>query len=46
MNYDFLFEKKKSGAVVGHCDSDWAGSLDDAKSIGGYCFSFRSATLS
>ncbi|EOY27180.1 Cysteine-rich RLK (RECEPTOR-like protein kinase) 8 [Theobroma cacao] len=46
VNYGLKFEKKDSGNMIGYCDSDWARSLDDARSARGYCFSFGSAIFS
>ncbi|KAG6520408.1 hypothetical protein ZIOFF_017458 [Zingiber officinale] len=40
------FQKNHALNLVGYCDSDLGGSLDDMKSTSGYCFSFGSATFS
>ncbi|EOY15694.1 DNA/RNA polymerases superfamily protein [Theobroma cacao] len=39
------FEKKKNSIIMGYCDTDWAGSLDDSKGTFGYCFSLGSAVF-
>ncbi|KAG6526813.1 hypothetical protein ZIOFF_016814 [Zingiber officinale] len=40
------FQKNHALNLVGYCDSDLGGSLDDMKSTSGYCFSFGSAIFS
>ncbi|KAG6503040.1 hypothetical protein ZIOFF_035329 [Zingiber officinale] len=40
------FQKNHALNLVGYCDSDLGGSLDDIKSTSGYCFSFGSAIFS
>ncbi|KAG6469823.1 hypothetical protein ZIOFF_070754 [Zingiber officinale] len=40
------FQKNHALNLVGYCDSDFGGSLDDMKSTSGYCFSFGSAIFS
>jgi hypothetical protein len=45
-DYGLCFVKKESGDLQGYTDSDWAGSVDDAKSTSGYVFSFGSAVFS
>ncbi len=32
--------------LVGHCDADWAGDLDERKSVSGYTFSLCGAPIS
>ncbi|XP_021288410.1 uncharacterized protein LOC110419638 [Herrania umbratica] len=43
INYGLKFEKVVSRDLIGYCDSDGAGSLDDSRSTKGYYFSFYSA---
>ncbi|XP_017980980.1 PREDICTED: uncharacterized mitochondrial protein AtMg00810-like [Theobroma cacao] len=43
MNFGLKFSKKSSNNLLGYCDSDWAGSLEDSRSTTGFCFSFGSA---
>ncbi|KAG6514812.1 hypothetical protein ZIOFF_025185 [Zingiber officinale] len=40
------FQKNHALNLVGYCDSDLGGSLDDMKSTSGYCFSFGLAIFS
>ncbi|KAG6519381.1 hypothetical protein ZIOFF_022874 [Zingiber officinale] len=40
------FQKNHALNLVGYCDSDLGGSLDDMKSTSGYCFSFGSTIFS
>ncbi|KAG6486941.1 hypothetical protein ZIOFF_055522 [Zingiber officinale] len=40
------FQKNYTVNLVGYCDSDLGGSLDDMKSTSGYCFSFGLAMIS
>ncbi|XP_042418546.1 secreted RxLR effector protein 161-like [Zingiber officinale] len=40
------FQNNHALNLVGYCDSDLGGSLDDMKSTSGYCFSFGSAKFS
>ncbi|WRX23007.1 Reverse transcriptase [Theobroma cacao] len=44
--FGLRYLKDESFEVVGHGDSDWAGSIDDSNSTGGYCFSLSSAVFS
>ena len=32
--------------LIGHCDSDWGGYIDDMKSMSGYAFSLASSVIS
>lgn len=38
--------KSKNSSLVGFCDSDWAGNIDDYKSTSGYVFSISSSAVS
>ncbi|KAB2620734.1 hypothetical protein D8674_037714 [Pyrus ussuriensis x Pyrus communis] len=43
MDFGIEYVKGKSAVLIGYCDSDWAGSIDDMKSTSGYAFSLGSA---
>ncbi|EOY19976.1 Retrotransposon protein, unclassified, putative [Theobroma cacao] len=45
LNFGLVYKKKESSQLIGYCDNDWAGSVDDSKSTSGFCFSFRSAVF-
>ncbi|XP_050121366.1 secreted RxLR effector protein 161-like [Malus sylvestris] len=46
LDYGLKYEKGKKAVLVGFCDSDWGGSLEDSKSTLGYAFSFGSRVFS
>ncbi|CAL8169979.1 unnamed protein product [Prunus armeniaca] len=46
LDYGLHYMKGKKAVLVGFCDSDWGGSLDDSKSTSGYAFSFGSGVFS
>ncbi|PNY10358.1 retrotransposon-related protein, partial [Trifolium pratense] len=37
-NYGILYSHTEDSTLVGYCDADWAGSVDDRKSTSGACF--------
>lgn len=41
-----LYRKVGDSSLVGYCDSDWGGSVDDCKSTSGYVFSIGSGAIS
>nr|GMD05942.1 Retrovirus-related Pol polyprotein from transposon TNT 1-94 [Ipomoea batatas] len=41
-DYGIWYKKVDNMRLVGYCDSDWAGSLDDRKSTSGYLFTLGS----
>ncbi|EOY27496.1 Uncharacterized protein TCM_029332 [Theobroma cacao] len=45
LNFGLKFSKNKSQELLGYCDSDWAGCLDDSKSTSGFCFTLGSAVF-
>lgn len=45
LSYGMQFTKAENLKLVGYCDSDWAGSLDDMKSTTGYAFNIGSAMI-
>ncbi|XP_016672993.1 uncharacterized mitochondrial protein AtMg00810-like [Gossypium hirsutum] len=45
LSYGMLFTKAENLKLVGYCDSDWAGSLDDMKSTSGYAFNLGSTMI-
>ncbi|KAI5355055.1 hypothetical protein L3X38_007950 [Prunus dulcis] len=46
LDYGLHYMKGKKAVLVGFCDSDWGGSVDDSKSTPGYAFSFGSGVFS
>ncbi|CAN6720242.1 unnamed protein product [Malus baccata var. baccata] len=46
LDFGIEYVKGKAAVLIGYCDSDWAGSLDDMKSTSGYAFSFGSGVFS
>eukprot|EP00253_Pinus_taeda_P005970 PITA_05970 len=45
-NYGLLYNDISDVTLVGYSDSDWAGNLDDHRSITGYAFSIGSRVIS
>ena len=39
LNYGIKYDKKVEANVIGFCDSDWAGCMDEIESTFGYVFS-------
>ncbi|CAL8134899.1 unnamed protein product [Prunus armeniaca] len=46
LDYGLMYEKGKKAVLVGYCDSDWGGSIEDSKSTSRYAFSFGSGVFS
>ena len=46
LDYGLEYVKGKDAMLIGFCDSDWGGSVDDSKSTSGYAFSFGSGVFS
>ncbi|XP_015897697.2 uncharacterized mitochondrial protein AtMg00810-like [Ziziphus jujuba] len=46
LDYGLEYVKGKQPVLVGYCDSDWCGSVDDMRSTSGYAFSFGSGVFS
>ena len=46
LDYGLCYGKDVDAKLVGYCDSDWAGSVDDMKSTSGYVFSLGSGVFS
>ena len=46
MDYGIMYKFDENLNLIGYSDSDWAGSIDDKKSISGYAFLFRSSICS
>ncbi|KAM1196494.1 hypothetical protein ACFX2J_022854 [Malus domestica] len=46
MDFGIEYVTGKSAFLIGYCDSDWAGSVDDIRSISGYAFSLGSGVFS
>ena len=38
VNLGIFYSKGSNGRLIGYCDADWAGSVDDRKSTSGGCF--------
>nr|XP_017181831.2 uncharacterized protein LOC108170865 [Malus domestica] len=45
LDYGLEYVKGRNAILIGYCDSDWGGSLDDSKSTSGYAFSFGSGVF-
>ena len=45
-NYGLLYDKEKVTDFIGYSDADWAGDLDDRRSISGYLFKLSGAAVS
>ncbi|XP_028111765.1 uncharacterized protein LOC114310053 [Camellia sinensis] len=46
LDYGIFYEKFLDAKLLGFCDSDWGGCVDDMKSTSGYAFSLRSSIIS
>nr|XP_015893142.1 secreted RxLR effector protein 161-like [Ziziphus jujuba var. spinosa] len=46
LDYGLEYVKGKQIVLIGYCDNDWSGSVDDMRSTSGYAFSFRSGVFS
>ena len=46
LSYGIKYSHLQNLMLHGYSNSDWAGSMDDMKSISGYCFSFGSGMFS
>ncbi|CAL2244757.1 unnamed protein product [Prunus armeniaca] len=44
--YGLEYVKGKNVMLIGFCDSDWSGSIEDSKCTSGYAFSFGSGVFS
>ncbi|BBH01526.1 cyclic nucleotide gated channel 1 [Prunus dulcis] len=42
LDYGLEYVKGRNAVLIGYCDSDWSGSVDDSKSTSGDAFSFGS----
>ncbi|XP_034212760.1 secreted RxLR effector protein 161-like [Prunus dulcis] len=45
LDYGLEYVKGKEAVLIGYCDSDWSGSVDDSESTSGYAFSFGSGVF-
>ncbi|KAI5324311.1 hypothetical protein L3X38_033384 [Prunus dulcis] len=45
LDYGLEYVKGKEAVLIGYCDSDWSGSVDDSKSTSAYAFSFGSGVF-
>ena len=46
LDFGILYEKNVDAKLLGFCDSDWAGCVDDMKSTSRYAFSLGSSVFS
>ncbi|CAL8994000.1 unnamed protein product [Prunus brigantina] len=46
LDYGLEYVKGRKACLIGFCDSDWSGSLEDSKSTSGYAFSFGTEYIS
>ena len=46
LDYGLEHVKGRNAILIGYCDSDWGGSIDDSKSTTRYAFSFGSGIFS
>ncbi|CAL5391936.1 unnamed protein product [Camellia sinensis] len=46
LNYGIFYEKFVDAKLLGFCDSDWAGCVDDMRSTSGYAFSLGLGVIS
>ncbi|KAI5342600.1 hypothetical protein L3X38_010475 [Prunus dulcis] len=46
LDYGLEYVKGKNAMLIGLCDSDWGGSIEDSKSTSGYAFFFGSGVFS
>jgi hypothetical protein len=46
LGYGIKYDSKVETKLIGFCDSDWAGCMDDMKSTSGYVFSLGSGAFS
>ncbi|KAG8484252.1 hypothetical protein CXB51_023902 [Gossypium anomalum] len=45
-DFSLFYNKGNDFSLQGYTNADWAGSIEDGRSISGYCFSFGSAAIS
>ncbi|KAL2240726.1 UNVERIFIED_CONTAM: Copia protein [Sesamum indicum] len=45
-DFGVKFTRSKEFKLVGFCNSDWEGSIDDMRSASGYCFTLSSVVFS
>ncbi|CAL8174177.1 unnamed protein product [Prunus armeniaca] len=45
LDYGLEYVKGRNAMLIGYCDSDWSGSVNDSKSTSGYAFSFGSGVF-
>lgn len=46
LDYGLEYVKGQSVVLIGYCDNDWSGLMDNMKSTSGYAFSFDSGVFS
>ena len=45
-NYGILYNKSSKDELIGHCDADWAGDINNRKSTSGYVFTLAGSPIS
>jgi len=46
INYKLEFSRDQEGSMIGFCDADWAGNLEDRRSVTGYIFKYQNGSIS
>jgi len=46
INYKLEFSTDQEGSIIGFCDADWAGNLEDRRSVTGYIFNYQNGSIS
>lgn len=45
-DHGIMYTKDSKGNIIGYCDADWAGDINDRKSTSGYAFTLAGAPIS
>jgi len=46
INYKLEFSRDQEESIIGFCDADWAGNLEDRRSVTGYIFNYQNDSIS
>lgn len=46
INFKLIFSRDAEGGITGFCDADWAGNVEDRRSVTGYVFKFQNGAIS